>query len=193
MIVKSAKFVSSVVTLNACPDTTFKEFAFIGRSNVGKSSLINALLNRKNLAKISIRPGKTQTINHYLINDLFYLVDLPGYGYARIRVEKQKGWEKFVNDYIIQREQMHNLFVLVDSTIPPQKIDLEFINFLGIKEVPFTIVLTKIDRQSKTQLIKHRQAIETAILEYWEELPTMIEVSAHSRLGLENVWAKMEE
>jgi GTP-binding protein len=192
LLIKSATFISSVVSLKACPEGDLPEFAFIGRSNVGKSSLINALLNRKNLAKTSSRPGKTQTINHYLINEKFYLVDLPGYGFAKIRVEHQKGWEKFVNDYIIQREQMHNLYVLVDSSIPPQKIDLEFINFLGIKEVPFTIILTKTDRLSKTQLLKNKAAIENALLEYWEELPVILEVSADKKVGLETIWENID-
>lgn len=192
MKITSAKFISSVASLKACPTTGLKEYAFIGRSNVGKSSLINALLNRKNLAKTSQRPGKTQTINHFLVNETFYLVDLPGYGYAKIRVENQSHWEKFVNDYILKREEMQQLFVLVDSNIPPQKMDLEFINFLGINQVPFSIVLTKCDRISKNQIAKSQKALETEMLKYWEELPKITVVSSEKRTGLEELWNQME-
>jgi GTP-binding protein len=188
MKITTAKFISSVASLKACPATGLKEYAFIGRSNVGKSSLINALLNRKNLAKTSQRPGKTQTINHFLVNELFYLVDLPGYGYAKIRVENQSHWEKFVNDYILKREEMQQLFVLVDSNIPPQKMDLEFINFLGINQVPFSIVLTKCDRISKNQIAKSQKALESEMLKYWEELPKIVAVSSEKRMGLEEIW-----
>ncbi len=192
MKITSAKFISSVASLKACPTTGLQEYAFIGRSNVGKSSLINALLNRKNLAKTSQRPGKTQTINHFLVNETFYLVDLPGYGYAKIRVENQSHWEKFVNDYILKREEMQQLFVLVDSNIPPQKMDLEFINFLGINQVPFSIVLTKCDRISKNQIAKSQKALETEMLKYWEELPKITAVSSEKRTGLEELWNQME-
>jgi GTP-binding protein len=192
MKISSAKFISSVASLKACPTTGLKEYAFIGRSNVGKSSLINALLNRKNLAKTSQRPGKTQTINHFLVNETFYLVDLPGYGYAKIRVENQSHWEKFVNDYILKREEMQQLFVLVDSNIPPQKMDLEFINFLGINQVPFSIALTKCDRISKNQIAKSQKALETEMLKYWEELPKITAVSSEKRTGLEELWSQME-
>ncbi|MBX7180773.1 MAG: ribosome biogenesis GTP-binding protein YihA/YsxC [Bacteroidia bacterium] len=192
MKVTSAQFISSVASLSACPKTGFKEYAFIGRSNVGKSSLINALLNRKDLAKTSSRPGKTQTINHFLVNEAFYLVDLPGYGYAKVRIESQNKWEKFVNDYILKREEMVQLFVLVDSNIPPQKIDLEFINFLGINSVPFSIVLTKTDRISKTELVKSQVALEKKLLEYWEELPVITKVSSEKRIGLDLIWERMQ-
>src|SRR5690606_10374394 len=145
------------------------EFAFIGRSNVGKSSLINMLLERKYLAKTSSTPGKTQTINHYLVNEAWYLVDLPGYGYAHTSKAKKKDWAKMIKDYILKRETLYCLFILLDSRLPPQTIDIEFINWAGSAEVPIGLILTKTDKLTKNQVNQNRKKIETKLLESWEE------------------------
>ncbi|MEE0910806.1 MAG: ribosome biogenesis GTP-binding protein YihA/YsxC, partial [Bacteroidales bacterium] len=148
MIVSSAEFVKSSQELNQCPQPDMPEFAFIGRSNVGKSSLINMLVEKKDLAKTSSQPGKTQLINHFLINEEWYLVDLPGYGYAKTSMENRKKWRKMIEDYLLKRVNLLTVFVLVDSRLEPQKIDLEFINFLGENQVSITLIFTKTDKQS---------------------------------------------
>lgn len=191
--ITSAKFISSVVSLKACPAGALPEIAFIGRSNVGKSSLINGLLQRKNLAKTSSTPGKTQTINHYLINERFYLVDLPGYGYARIKVDKQQVWKQFVNEYILKRTQLQLIFVLVDSSIPPQSIDIKFINFLGLNGVPFQILFTKTDRLSKAKLSNHLDAYKSTLAQWWQEIPNILPVSAHKKAGLDALLSQIIE
>ena len=149
MEIKKAAFVVSNSDYRKCPSDGLPEFAFIGRSNVGKSSLINMLTGVKGLAKTSVKPGKTQLINHFLINGDWYLVDLPGYGYARTSKTSREKWQKMIVDYLLKRESLVNVFVLVDSRIPPQKIDLEFIDFLGRNGVPLSIVFTKIDKQNQ--------------------------------------------
>ena len=154
MEIKKATFVISNTDYRKCPDTGLPEYAFIGRSNVGKSSLINMLTGVKGLAKTSEKPGKTQLINHFLINGDWYLVDLPGYGYARTSKSSRERWQKMIVDYILKREQLVNVFVLVDSRIPPQAIDLEFINFLGQHGVPLIIVFTKIDKQKQGEVAR---------------------------------------
>ena len=150
MEIKNATFVVSNSDYRKCPDTRLPEYAFIGRSNVGKSSLINMLTNNKSLAKTSVKPGKTQLINHFLINKAWYLVDLPGYGYARTSKVSRMEWQAMINDYILNRETLANLFVLIDSRIPPQKIDIEFINYMGAHGVPLIIIFTKTDKQKQS-------------------------------------------
>ena len=146
MQIKSAEFVISNSNYTKCPEPNKAEFAFIGRSNVGKSSLINMLVNKKDLAKTSSKPGKTQLINHFEINNEWFLVDLPGYGYAVTSKSNRASWGKMITNYLTKRKNLISVFVLIDSRIPPQKIDLDFINFLGEKEIPFSIVFTKIDK-----------------------------------------------
>ena len=163
MEVKSAEFIISNSDYRKCPDTTLPEYAFIGRSNVGKSSLINMLTNNKNLAKTSVKPGKTQLINHFLINKQWYLVDLPGYGYARIAKTSRQKWQKMIQDYFLKRKQLINVFVLIDSRIEPQKIDLEFINFLGENGIPLSIIFTKIDKQKQREVVAYVAAFKRAL------------------------------
>ena len=185
MEIKKATFVVSNSDYRKCPDTGLPEYAFIGRSNVGKSSLINMLTNNKSLAKTSVKPGKTQLINHFLINNEWYLVDLPGYGYARISKESRDKWQKMITDYLLNRETLMNVYVLVDSRIPPQQIDIDFINFLGSNGIPLTIVYTKTDKQKQRDIAANVNQLKRILLESWEELPTMIMTSSVSRQGRE--------
>ena len=187
MIIKSASFVISNTDYRKCPATGLPEYAFIGRSNVGKSSLINMLTGVKDLAKTSGRPGKTQLINHFIINDEWYLVDLPGYGYASISKAARERWQKMITNYFMHREQLVNTFVLIDSRIPPQRIDLEFIAFLGRNGVPLSIVFTKIDKQKQRETAANVSAFKKALSEEWEELPTMILTSSVSGYGRDNL------
>lgn len=186
-MVKSAEFVKSSSDYRQSPKADRAEFAFIGRSNVGKSSLINALVNKKDLAKTSSQPGKTQLINHFLIDSQWYLVDLPGYGYAKVSKSSREAWGKMIRNYILKRENLLNLYVLVDSRLTPQKIDIEFINFLGENAVPFTIVFTKIDKQSAGKTEENLEVYKQELLKYWEELPNIILTSAEKRKGLEEL------
>ena len=183
MQVKSAEFVISNTDIKKCPDSNIPEYAFIGRSNVGKSSLINMMCNKKALAKVSGTPGKTQLINHFLINDNWHLVDLPGYGYAKISKTERKRFEKFIWQYILKREQLTALFVLIDSRLEPQKIDLEFFRKLGLKGVPFLIVFTKADKLSSSKLNKNITAYKKKLLTEWEELPKTFITSSETGLG----------
>ena len=176
-----------------CPDTELPEYAFIGRSNVGKSSLINMLTGIKGLAKTSAQPGKTQLINHFLIDDKWYLVDLPGYGYARTAKTSRVKWQKMIADYMLKREQLANVFVLVDSRIPPQNIDLEFIRFLGQNGVPLSIVFTKIDKQKQREIAATVNGYKKALLEEWEELPEMMMTSSVTRYGREALLERINE
>lgn len=185
MNINTAEFVISNTKLAQCPAPDKAEYAFIGRSNVGKSSLINYLVNNKNLAKTSSRPGKTQLINHFLINEEWYLVDLPGYGYAKTSKKNRKTWEQFIADYILKRENLLNLFVLIDSRHEPQKIDLDFMEWLGIKGIPFSIIFTKIDKISSTQLSKNLLKYKKEMLKYWEEMPISFTSSATGKSGKE--------
>jgi GTP-binding protein len=171
MKIKKAEFLISNTELKKCPPADKPEYAFIGRSNVGKSSLINMLTGRKNLAKISGKPGKTRLINHFAINDNWYLVDLPGYGYAKISETEKNKWSKFIHSYITERENLACLFVLVDSRLSPQKIDLEFITKLGIAEIPFVIVFTKSDKLSKSGLSKNISKYKAELSKSWEIIP----------------------
>ena len=183
MEIKSAEFIISNTDIAKCPDTSLPEYAFIGRSNVGKSSLINMLANHRKLAKTSATPGKTLLINHFLINKEWYLVDLPGYGYAKKgKEEREKLW-RIITSYILRREQLTNLFVLVDSRHEPQKIDLEFIEWLGENGVPFSIVFTKADKQGIKRLNANIKAYLEVLKEQWEELPPYFATSSLEKTG----------
>lgn len=183
MDIKYSDFIGSYAKESQCPLDGKPEYAFIGRSNVGKSSLINMLCDRKNMARISRTPGKTQLLNYYLINGAWYLVDLPGYGYARISKSKRREWERMIHDYLDNRGSLQNAFVLVDSNIPPQPLDIEFMNDLGEGGVPFSMVYTKADRMKPPDLEANIKAIQQAVLEHWEELPPQFITSANSCLG----------
>lgn len=192
MIVSSAEFVKSSQELNQCPQPDMPEFAFIGRSNVGKSSLINMLVDKKDLAKTSSQPGKTQLINHFIINKEWYLVDLPGYGYAKTSMENRKKWRKMIEDYLLKRVNLLTVFVLVDSRLEPQKIDLEFINFLGENQVPITLIFTKTDKQSAKKTEESLERFKESLSEYWEELPKIILTSSEKRVGRDEVLETIE-
>lgn len=187
MQIKSSEFLISSSSYKKCPKPDKAEFAFIGRSNVGKSSLINMLTNRKKLAKISSTPGKTQLINHFLINNKWYLVDLPGYGWAKASKTEKLKWENMIRGYILGRENLVSMFVLVDSRHEPQKIDTEFIDFLGEKGIPFVIVFTKADKLSKNKVSASIAAYKKKLKSTWEDLPQMITTSSSTRLGKEDV------
>lgn len=178
-----AKFVVSSARLEQCPDHTLPEYAFIGRSNVGKSSLINMLTKQKNLAKTSSRPGKTQLINHFLIDEQWYLVDLPGYGYAKVSKQARHRFQKMIEDYILQRPQMLNLFVLVDIRHEPQRIDQEFTQWLGEQQVPFSLVFTKSDKLKTQQLKKSLERYQRKLAEIWDPLPPLFLTSAQTGVG----------
>ncbi len=186
-MVKSAEFVKSSPDYRQSPKADRAEFAFIGRSNVGKSSLINALVNKKDLAKTSSQPGKTQLINHFLVNSQWYLVDLPGYGYARVSKSNRYAWGKMIKNYMLKRENLMNVYVLVDSRLEPQKIDIEFMNFLGENSVPFTIVFTKIDKLTPNKTNSNVANYKKELLKYWEELPEIILTSSEKRQGLDEL------
>lgn len=187
MIIKSAEFVISNTDISKCPKDGKPEYAFIGRSNVGKSSLINMLTDHKKLAKTSGKPGKTQLINHFVINDDWYLVDLPGYGYAKASKTSRAKWEKFISDYLTKREELVNIFVLIDSRLEPQKIDLEFMNWCGEQGLPFSMVFTKIDKLSSTALQKNLAKYKKEMLKYWAELPPVFTTSSESKFGRERL------
>jgi GTP-binding protein len=193
MKIKSAEFVISNTKLDLCPAPNMPEYAFIGRSNVGKSSLINYLTNNKKLSKISQTPGKTQLINHFLINDNWYLVDLPGYGYAKTSQKNRLKWQGFISEYILTRENLLNLFVLIDSRLPPQKIDLDFMEWLGEKQVPFAIVFTKIDKISSSVLNKNLLHYKKEMLKYWATMPPSFTSSSESKIGGEKILNYIEE
>ncbi len=187
MKINKAQFVISNTDIKLCPSDGKPEYAFIGRSNVGKSSLINMLTDRNKLAKISGRPGKTQLINHFIINDEWYLVDLPGYGYAKTSKTNRAKWEKFISEYLTKREELLNVFVLLDSRLEPQKIDLEFMNWCGEKGIAFSMVFTKIDKLSSTVLQKNLAKYKKEMLKYWEELPPVFTSSSTSKFGREKI------
>jgi GTP-binding protein len=193
MIIKTAEFVISNSTWEKCPSEKRVEYAFIGRSNVGKSSLINMLTNHKKLAKTSGKPGKTQLINHFLINSSWFLVDLPGYGYAKVSKTLRKGFSNLIKDYILRRPNLINLFVLIDSRLEPQKIDLEFIQWVGEKGVPFSIIFTKADKLGGGKLSQNIQIFKNKLSETWEELPQMFISSAESGQGKEEIISYIDE
>jgi GTP-binding protein len=193
MDIKIAEFSLSAPMVSMCPKDTKPEYAFIGRSNVGKSSLINMLTNNKKLAKTSATPGKTLLINHFIINKEWYLVDLPGYGYAKRSKKEIAKLDQMIRGYILQREQLVNVFVLVDSRLEPQKIDLEFIEWLGQSSIPFAIVFTKADKLSTSKLNQSIEGYKKKLLETWEELPPIFLTSAEKKQGRDEVLNYIEQ
>lgn len=193
MIIKSAEFVISNTDVKKCPASTLPEYAFIGRSNVGKSSLINMLSQRKGLAMTSQKPGKTQLINHFLINNEWHLVDLPGYGFARVGQSNREHLKSIIEDYILEREQLTNLFILLDCRHEPQKIDLEFIEWAGENGVPFALVFTKADKLSKGKLASNIEAYKQTLLESWEELPPIFITSSEAKEGRDELLNYIED
>lgn len=193
MEIKKAEFTLSAPMVSMCPKDNKPEYAFIGRSNVGKSSLINMLTNRKGLAKTSATPGKTLLINHFIINDDWYLVDLPGYGFAKRSKKELQKLEQMISGYILQREQLVNVFLLVDVRLEAQKIDLEFIQWLGDSSVPFAIVFTKADKLSATKVNQKVEAYKKVLSETWEELPPIFVTSSDKKQGRDEVLDYIEE
>jgi GTP-binding protein len=193
MIIHSASFVKSSPTLKECPAPLKPEFGFIGRSNVGKSSLINMLTGRKKLAKTSVHPGKTRTINHFLINDLWYLVDLPGYGYAKVPVKLREKWVRATKEYILKRETLVSLFVLIDIRHKPQRSDIDFMELLGLNQVAFARVFTKSDKLSASALKKSIALYNDAMLDKWESLPVSFISSAVNGNGKDDILNYIEE
>jgi len=187
MKIKKAEFLISNTDLSKAPQEALPEYAFIGRSNVGKSSLINMLTNHKKLAKTSGTPGKTQLINHFKINDEWFLVDLPGYGYARTSKTSRRKFQKLITDYFKGRKNLVNAFVLIDSRHPPQKIDMEFMRWLGENQIPFSIVFTKADKLSSNELGKNLRKYKMKFLQEWQSLPQIFVTSASSKLGKEEI------
>jgi GTP-binding protein len=187
-----AKFKCSSEKISQVPKDDLKDIAFIGRSNVGKSSLVNMLTGVKNLAKVSGTPGKTKLINHFLINDSWYLVDLPGYGYAKVSKTARGEVSKIITDYVLKCEKMHFLFVLVDSRLEPQKIDISFLELLGENGIPFGIIFTKTDKLSQAQLNRNVTAYKKRLLEQWEELPPMLLSSSEKGSGREEILSFIE-
>ena len=192
MEIKQAAFVVSNTQVAKCPTHKLPEYAFIGRSNVGKSSLINMLTNHKGLAKTSSKPGKTQLINHFLINKEWYLVDLPGYGYAKVYKQSKKTLQQFITDYFKKRRELVNAFVLVDIRHEPQKIDLEFMQWLGENAIPFAIVFTKADKLTEKQIQEHVISYSEILLQQWEEMPPYFITSSENRLGKEDLLSYIE-
>ncbi len=187
MQVKSAEFVKSSSETSQCPNDNLPEYAFIGRSNVGKSSLINMLTDRKGLAKTSGTPGKTQLINHFIIDDSWYIVDLPGYGYAKVSKKLRKEFNKIITNYLINRENLACVFMLIDARHEPLKNDLEFITWLGENGVPFVLTFTKADKLSSSELNKNLMVYKSKLLQQWESLPLIITTSSTSRIGKEEI------
>jgi len=187
MKIKSADFVISNTDYELCPKESLPEYAFIGRSNVGKSSLINAIVDRKNLAKTSGKPGKTQLINHFKINNNWFLVDLPGYGYATISKTKRHEFKKMINNYLLNRKNLICLFVLLDIRHNAQKIDIEFMQQMGEEGIPFVMVFTKSDKISQTQIIKNINKYKEEMLKYWESLPEIFITSSEKQIGTNDI------
>ncbi|MDR1199508.1 MAG: ribosome biogenesis GTP-binding protein YihA/YsxC [Prevotellaceae bacterium] len=193
MIIKQADFICSSSKEEQCPQNQLPEYAFIGRSNVGKSSLINMLTGKKKLAKVSSTPGKTRLINHFLINNSWYLVDLPGYGYAKASKKDRSVFSQIVIDYIKRREEMTLLFVLIDSRLEPQNIDIAFINLLGEHEVPFAVIFTKTDKTGIEKLNRNIENHKKTLLESWEELPNIFYTSSETKAGKDEVLNYIDE
>lgn len=193
MEIVQSKFVVSNSKVEECPKSNLPEYAFIGRSNVGKSSLINMLTDRKSLAKVSGKPGKTRLINHFLINENWHLVDLPGYGYAKVSKKEKKVFQKFIVDYFKKRKQLVNAFVLVDSRHEPQKIDLEFMTWLGENAIPFSIIFTKTDKLKPKALDRNLAHYKSVLMEYWEELMPIFLSSSIDKTGKENILSYIGE
>ncbi len=187
MLIKNAKFICSSADVRDCPVTELPEYAFTGRSNVGKSSLINYLTNRKKLAHTSSTPGKTQLINHFLINDDWYLVDLPGYGFVKTGRTKKSELTQIISDYVLKRERLACLFVLLDSGLEPQKIDVQFITWLGMNEIPFVLTLTKTDKISVSQFDQNKKKYESLLLQSWVSLPRIFKTSVLKKTGRDEI------
>lgn len=185
--IKYSEFIKSSTRVKDCPPADKNEYAFIGRSNVGKSSLINMLTGRKDLAKISGNPGKTQTINHFLMDKEWYLVDLPGYGYAKVSKTKREKWEVFIKSYLRERENLVNIFVLIDIRHEAQKIDLDFLYWLGTEGLPFSIVFTKADKLKKEEEAEKLASYKESLLEYWDELPLAFVSSSVNKRGKDEI------
>lgn len=192
-MIHTAQYIISSPDVNDCPNSQIPEYAFIGRSNVGKSSLINMLCHNPKLAKTSQKPGKTLLINHFLINEKWHLVDLPGYGYAQTGQKQRDALRQMIERYCLLREQLVNLFVLIDSRHKPQKIDLEFMEWLGENGIPFSIVFTKADKLSKLRLNENVEAYKNTLLESWEELPPIFVTSSEKKIGGEQLTAYIEQ
>lgn len=193
MEIKQVAFAGSYPTETLCPKDGKPEFAFIGRSNVGKSSLINMLTGRKEMARTSKTPGKTQLLNYFLVDGRWYLVDLPGYGYAKVSKRQRRDWEKMIQNYLVKRTTLQCAFVLIDSNIPPQALDIEFCNWLGEMSVPFVIVFTKTDRSKPAQLTANLEKIHDALREHWETLPQQFLTSVRQGEGREEILAFIED
>jgi len=193
MIIHSATFIKSSPTIKECPDPVMPEFGFIGRSNVGKSSLINMLTGWSRLAKTSVQPGKTRTINHFSVNESWYLVDLPGYGYAKVPVKLREKWVRATEEYILKRENLVSLFVLLDSRHKPQRSDLEFMEFLGLNNIPFARVFTKSDKLSISNLENSVSQFDSVMMNNWESLPVSFITSAVKGNGREEILDYIEE
>lgn len=193
MIIKTADFICSNTQISRLPPPVKAEFAFIGRSNVGKSSLINMLVQKKGLAKTSQTPGKTQLINHFLVNESWYIVDLPGYGYAKISKSKKEDWNKFIRSYLDKRESLQCVMVLIDSRLEPQKIDLEFCNWLGEKGLSFVLVFTKADKQSSIKSDQNIAKFRKAIMTTFEEAPPHFLTSSETLLGRDEILAFIDD
>jgi GTP-binding protein len=193
MIIHSASFIKSSPSILDCPAPTLPEFGFIGRSNVGKSSLINMITGWSKLAKTSVQPGKTRTINHFLVNDSWYLVDLPGYGYAKVPVKLRERWVRATEEYILKRENLVSLFVLLDTRHKPQRSDLEFMEFLGLNNVPFARVFTKSDKLTKTALSDSVENYNSEMMKNWESMPESFITSAVKGNGRDEILTYIEE
>ncbi|MBC7448499.1 MAG: YihA family ribosome biogenesis GTP-binding protein [Hymenobacteraceae bacterium] len=189
MVIRDARFLTSSAQLGQCPPPTLPEYAFIGRSNVGKSSLLNRLTGHGKLAKTSSTPGKTQLINHFLINETWYLVDLPGYGYAKVSQREREKWQQLIRAYLRKRETLACCFVLIDSRIPPQQVDLDFLRYLGEQQIPFVLVFTKADKQSAVRTEELVTTYKAQLLETWEEVPPVFVTSAETGQGREELLA----
>ncbi|HSI90269.1 MAG TPA: ribosome biogenesis GTP-binding protein YihA/YsxC [Adhaeribacter sp.] len=187
MIIKDARFISSNTQVDKCPETDLPEYAFIGRSNVGKSSLINMLTNRNKLAKTSSFPGKTQLINHFLINEAWYIVDLPGYGWAKVSKDSREQWAKMIKAYLRLRQNLVCVFVLIDSRHEPLKPDLDFLELLGTMEVPFVLVFTKTDKQSAVKTDKNVAVFLRKMRETWEDVPQFFKTSSSEKAGRDEI------
>ena len=192
-MIKNAEFIKSSAKVSDCPDGKYPEFAFTGRSNVGKSSLINFLTQRKKLAKTSATPGKTKLINHFLVNDSWYLVDLPGYGYAKVSKKERSGFGALIEKYILERKNLLTLFVLIDVNIPPQSSDLSFINWLGVNAVPFSIIYTKTDKSPQKNVSQNLKRFHNEMLKTWETLPPEFMSSVKKKAGGEEILKYVEE
>lgn len=191
-MIKQARFLISNTDVKKCPAPDLPEYAFIGRSNVGKSSLINMLVGQNNLAKVSVKPGKTQLINHFIVDESWYLVDLPGYGYAKIAISVKEKFQKLISNYILYRENLYCLFVLIDVRHSPQKIDVEFITWLGENHIPFAIIFTKADKLGKVTVAQNVGAYSEELKKFWEELPPILVSSSLNGTGRDEIISFIE-